>query len=315
MAVERLRVGDVVPGPDGEGQRIVWLGHRSLACARHPRPQDVWPIRVRVGAFGEGAPARDLRLSPDHAVFVEGVLIPVRYLVNGATIVQERAARVTYWHVEFARHGLLLAEGLACESYLDTGNRGAFANGGAVVQQHPDFALAIWSASACAPLVRDGAALQEVRAMLAGRAETLGFRRAVDWDRTVMADGQPIAPRMVEGTLHRYALPAGTRAVRIMTPAGVPAEIEIGSADARRLGVMLEAAVLRGAGWRRAIDLASLPDRAGFHALETDDDRQWRWTDGDAHLPIAHDGPCLLDLVIGQVQPRWAPPAPLRRTG
>ena len=315
VAVERLRVGDVVPGPDGEGQAIIWLGHRSLACARHPRPQDVWPVRVRAGAFGEGLPARDLRLSPDHAVFVDGVLIPVRYLVNGATIVQERAARVTYWHVEFARHGVMLAEGLACESYLDTGNRGAFANGGAVVHQHPDFALAIWSAAACAPLVRDGATLERVRAMLAGRAEMLGFRCAPGWDGTVNVDGLPVAPRMVAGTLHRYALPDGAHAVRLLSPAGVPAEIAAGSADHRRLGLMLEAAVLRGAGWQRPIDLAALPDGAGFHDPETDGTRHWRWTDGDARLPVGHDGPCVLDLVIGQVQPAWVPPPMLRRAG
>lgn len=221
--MERLRVGDVVPGPHGEGQAIIWLGHRSLACARHPRPQDAWPIRVRAGAFGDGVPARDMRLSPDHAVFVDGVLIPVRYLVNGATIVQERAARVTYWHVEFARHGVLFAEGLACESYLDTGNRGAFANGGAVVQQHPDFALAIWSAAACAPLVRDGEALLCVRAMLAGQAAGRGYRRVAAWDGTVLAGGRVIAPRMIAGALHRYALPADTREVRVVSPAAMPA--------------------------------------------------------------------------------------------
>ncbi len=246
VAVERLRLGDMVPGPDGVGQAIVWLGHRSLACARHPRPQDVWPVRVRAGAFGEGLPARDLRLSPDHAVFVDGVLIPVRYLVNGATIVQERAARVTYWHVEFARHGVMLAEGLPCESYLDTGNRGAFANGGAVVQQHPDFALAIWATVACAPLVRDGEALLRVRAMLAGQAAGRGFRRVAAWDGTVLAGGRAIAPRMIAGALHRYALPADTREVRVVSPVGgarrgggrrrrcPPARPHGGSSDAAR---------------------------------------------------------------------------------
>jgi hypothetical protein len=42
-------------------------------------------------------------------------------------VVQETAVRITYWHVECARHEVLLAEGLPAESYLDTGNRGAFA--------------------------------------------------------------------------------------------------------------------------------------------------------------------------------------------
>jgi len=37
---------------------------------------------VTAGAFGAGRPHRDLRLSPEHAVFVDGVLIPVHLLVN-----------------------------------------------------------------------------------------------------------------------------------------------------------------------------------------------------------------------------------------
>ena len=129
-AVESLAPGELVCLA-GEGHAaITWVGHRRVECARHSRPADVWPVRVRMGAFGAGMPHRDLLLSPDHAVFVEGDLIPVRYLINGSTIVQERVASVTYYHVELAAHAVILADGLPCESYLDTGNRDAFADAG-----------------------------------------------------------------------------------------------------------------------------------------------------------------------------------------
>ena len=108
-------------------------------------PADVRPVCIRAGAFGPGQPARSLWLSPDHAMFVDlardgagaapGVLIPARYLVNGTTVVQDATARVAYWHVECARHEVLLAEGLPAESYLDTGNRGGLV--GAGVTQSP----------------------------------------------------------------------------------------------------------------------------------------------------------------------------------
>ncbi len=111
-------------------RRVVWIGQRALDCVRHAKPELVWPVRVAAGAFGEALPRRDLWLSPDHAVFVEDVLIPVRYLVNGATVRQERVERVHYFHIELESHDILLAEGLTAESYLDTGNRGAFSNGG-----------------------------------------------------------------------------------------------------------------------------------------------------------------------------------------
>jgi hypothetical protein len=47
-------------------------------------------------------------------------------LINGQTIRQVEAAEVTWFHVELASHDILLANGLAAESYLDTGNRSAF---------------------------------------------------------------------------------------------------------------------------------------------------------------------------------------------
>jgi hypothetical protein len=67
VAVEALRVGDLVPVVLGaRAARVRWIGHRRIDCRRHPRPADVWPVRVQAGAFGD-APQRDLWLSPDHA--------------------------------------------------------------------------------------------------------------------------------------------------------------------------------------------------------------------------------------------------------
>src|SRR6185436_15037675 len=85
-----------------------------------------------------------------------------------------------YFHVELERHDVLLAEGLPCESYLDTGNRAAFANGSGVVQAHPDFARGVWAAQACAPLVTDGPALVPIRTRLIARLGACGY--VVDTD-------------------------------------------------------------------------------------------------------------------------------------
>jgi len=120
-------------------------------------------VRVRAHAFGRDRPAADLVLSPDHAVFVEGVLIPVRHLVNASSIAQEEVDEVTYHHVELPDHSVILAEGLPCESYLDTGNRAAFTNGGNAMPLHSSFALSIRETKACAELVVEGPALQSAR--------------------------------------------------------------------------------------------------------------------------------------------------------
>jgi hypothetical protein len=109
-------------------------------------------------------------LSPDHAVYVNEVLIPVKHLVNGTTVAQVRTDTVTYYHVELAAHDVVLAENLPAESYLETGDRANFANAGAVVRQFPDFSARAWEAMGCAPLVVTGKELAAARAELKGGA-------------------------------------------------------------------------------------------------------------------------------------------------
>ena len=126
---------------DGElsAQPVKWIGQRRIDLTAHPHPETVAPICIRRGAFADNMPHSDLLLSPDHAVFVDGKLITARQLVNGATIRQEKGwTSVEYFHVELDAHAILLAEGLPAESYLDTGNRGFFANSGEPMVLHPD---------------------------------------------------------------------------------------------------------------------------------------------------------------------------------
>ncbi len=173
VAVESLQVGDAVTLAGGGAQTAVWIGSRTIDCARHPRPETVWPVCVARGAFGGNVPERALYLSPDHAVFVDGVLIPVKLLVNGTSITQMKRDHVTYYHVELPEHAVILAEGLAVESYLDTGDRYDFAADAGVIRLHPDFAARLapnmarlWETRAAAPLVMTGGRLAAAREMI-----------------------------------------------------------------------------------------------------------------------------------------------------
>jgi collagen type I alpha len=123
----------------GEAQSVRWIGWRSLDCRRYAEPSRVWPVCVKAGAIAEATPARDLWLSPGHGIFIDGVIVQAEKLINGVTIVQSACERVDYWHVELERHDIIYAEGLAAESYLDTGNRTGFINGGAFIEAYPDF--------------------------------------------------------------------------------------------------------------------------------------------------------------------------------
>jgi hypothetical protein len=172
IAVEALRAGERVQLVVGSAREVVWIGQRIVDCSRHPRPEQVWPVRIAAGAFGTGLPHRDLLLSPDHAVYVGDVLIPVKYLINGSSIAQVPVDAVTYYHVELPQHGVLLAEGLPVESYLDTGDRGNFANGDGPVALHPDFASRAWEASGCAPLMVTGPEVDAARYLVAASTTT-----------------------------------------------------------------------------------------------------------------------------------------------
>jgi hypothetical protein len=67
---------------------------------------------------------------------------------------------------------VILANGLPTESYLDTGNRSAFANGGAGVALFPDFAPLLWEGRGAFPLVVTGPVLQKVRQRIRRRQAT-----------------------------------------------------------------------------------------------------------------------------------------------
>jgi hypothetical protein len=127
VEVERLRPGvRVVSLTHHRLLPVRWIGSQRIDCRTQGQPAHTRPVRITAGAFGPGMPARDLLLSPDHAVFVEGALIPVRYLINGASVAQIECDAISYFHVELAGHGVLVADGLPAESYLDTNNRTAF---------------------------------------------------------------------------------------------------------------------------------------------------------------------------------------------
>jgi hypothetical protein len=272
VPVEQLRLGDRLITETGTVRPVRWLGHRRVDCRRHPRPHEVWPIRVQAHAFAPQRPVRDLLLSPDHAVKADGVLIPVRYLVNGATVAQVKVPHICYWHVELDRHDVILADGLAAESYLDTGNRAAFEDNG-VLHLHPDFARRAWAERGCAPLVLDGPLLARVHARLRARAGSLGHVVTRAPALRLRANGR-LLPMTVDHASVRARLPREARAVHLSSRIWVPAQM--GESDCRELGVAVAALTLDGE--RLPLDDPRLA--AGWHAAEPD----WRWTDGHAEI-------------------------------
>ncbi|RMC34428.1 Hint domain-containing protein [Paracoccus alkanivorans] len=133
VAIEKLRVGDMVLTSDNGMQPIRWIGSRELSSLELQRNPKLLPIRIRRNALGENRPAHDLLVSPQHRVLVRSkiaqrmfgameVLVAATHLldIDGIEIATD-VAGVEYFHILFDRHEVVMANGAETES-LYTGS-------------------------------------------------------------------------------------------------------------------------------------------------------------------------------------------------
>jgi len=292
VPVESLSVGARLRSEFGGDPRVVWIGRRRVDCSRHPAPERVWPVRIAAGAFETGRPARHLYLSPDHAVYVRGALIPIKLLINRATICQIEVPSVTYYHVEAECHDVLLAEGLPAETYLDTGNRSAFDNGRGAVALYPDFssAQAAREKFSRVPLQMEVGAVETVWRALAHRAAAQGWRVPspilVDGPKLRLSIGdRHLAPVFAGGRHCFFAMPMHHEPLFLVSHAARPCDLWPWIDDRRQLGVMIKRLTVQGGSGRRDLALDDPCFERGWWEVEWHGGRPGRWTTGEARLP------------------------------
>ncbi|NRA98297.1 MAG: Hint domain-containing protein [Rhodobacteraceae bacterium] len=129
-AVETLEVGDPVELADGRIEPVRWINSRYLDAAALRHQPNLRPILIRNGAFGPGRPYRDLRVSPQHRIALEGwrtellfgepcVLASAKSLIDDNSVCVDHASEsVEYFHILFERHEIMVTDGLATESFF-----------------------------------------------------------------------------------------------------------------------------------------------------------------------------------------------------
>ena len=250
----------------GEGKVLATRGRRTAAT----------PVIVRKGALADNVPSQDLHVTKAHSLYIDGVLIPVEFLVNYKTILwDDRAQEVEIYHVELDSHDVLLANGAPAESYRDDGNRWLFRNavqGWDLPPQEP-----------CAPVLTGGAVVDAVWRRLLDR---FGPRKLLpvtdDPDLHLVIDGTRVDPQERTGSRYLFRLPSRLEAIAIASRSGVPAELGT-VRDPRSLGVAVRQVEVRQGAKFMLLQADDERLTRGFHDYEPADDL--RWTDGYAELP------------------------------
>ncbi len=167
IAVEDLKMGDLVRTLHAGPQPVKWIGTRTYAApfANHAK---VLPVCIKAGALAAGVPARDLYVSPGHAICIDNALIRAALLVNGVSITHLNSAEsISYFHIELANHEVVLAENCPAESFAGEYFRPAFHNAAEYERLYPGDGA---PEHLCLPHLNSGFQLAAIQRRLRGRA-------------------------------------------------------------------------------------------------------------------------------------------------
>ncbi|GBQ19609.1 tail fiber protein [Acetobacter cibinongensis] len=296
--IEDIQIGDVVAvyydnTINGAVRRVTWVGYSHTVVRSHlPDDQAGYPVRLLKDAIAGGIPYKDMLITPEHCLFLDGQFVPVRMLVNGRSIFFDKSiTSYTYYHIETEKHSVIMADGVMTESYLDTGNRSAFRQNGSVVSIGAHRHLS-WE-EAAAPLNTSRFFVEPLFQKLTSRAETLDHayqpceQRLTDNTglHLVTQTGSILYPIRKENDRTLFIIPTGIETVQIVSRASRPYDTIGPFMDDRRvLGVLVGAVQLFEGHATKTVTLhLNDANLSGWNNVE---DGMMRWTNGNALLPL-----------------------------
>ena len=126
--VELIQPGDRIITRDNGVQKVQWVGQVSLSDEQLSILPELRPVRIRAGALNGISPVRDTIVSPNHRVLIFSptaqmlfgdpeVLVPAHHLVGTPGFESVDTGGITYVHLMFERHEVILGDGCWSESF------------------------------------------------------------------------------------------------------------------------------------------------------------------------------------------------------
>jgi len=302
--IEDLRIGDEVITFKEQGRTpatITWVGTRRVIATKEAEKL----VCVRKDALQSGIPNRDLLITPEHCLFIDGKLFPVRTLVNGRSIAISNEPDFEVFHLELEEHSIIFANGAHSESFLDTGNKHLMfgENARSLTLGNSETARRI----SAAPICTAPEQIKPVHDALAMRATMQGyappeapppFTLYPDL-HLVLDDHTKIAPARVKDRQYIFFVPSTVETFWIGSNTFTPSQSYGPWNDDRRiLGVLVGSINLfTSTAHINYIAHLNQPEKEGWHTIEN---TAYRWTDGHAKLDIGKDllGERMIDAMM-----------------
>ena len=128
--VDWICSGDRVLTKDHGFQSVLWANRTVISARKLQSTANLRPIKIAARSIDKDTPAKDLLLSPEHRILLKSpqiellfgcgeVFAPIKSVANDGDVARTLPDHdISYYHIMFAQHEIVLADGLWIESFF-----------------------------------------------------------------------------------------------------------------------------------------------------------------------------------------------------